>query len=531
MTAPEPPPAVVESPFVGRLEFAGGFPTEATLQRRVRPAGLPAGLPGVPAPPAGRLDVDAFREGLRRDLGADHRPGLRRTSAWTPAGCSLTGNSETVYGTTFLDLKADGPTVLEVPPRVLGFLNDLWMRPLGDLGLAGPDAGAGRTLPRSCPPATHGELPAAGDDGYRGGACARGRTWCGSSCGPSWRRAATSPRRWPRCAQVRVYPWAQRAGPRRRCASSTPPGCPFDTIHPDRRALLRAPGGHDRVRARGRRRPGGRRPAWRSSGSSKGTPFAPDARLRGILEEAARVGSVMAFALCQRAPRRPPDVPGPAVVRPHPRLPGASATPAAGRWSTRMAQMAWFATGRAQAMGHPRPGTGSAYTWTYRDAAGAWLDPARTYRLRLPAPVPAKDFWSVVVYDLWTRSMLANGQPYPSVQLLRPGAPRQRRRGDRPLPRPRATGRVRGELDPHPARHRLVPHSCASTGPTEPWFDQTWTPGDLEPVDGCGAARSARLLRVVRRARRRGPAPVPEHRSPSPSPAGAASAGGAAPAP
>ena len=53
------------------------------------------------------------------------------------------------------------------------------------------------------------------------------------------------------------------------------------------------------------------------------------------------------------------------------------------------------------------------YTWTYRDAHGAWLDAARSYRLHLPGPVPAKNFLSVVVYDLWTRSTLANGQRYP----------------------------------------------------------------------------------------------------------------------
>ena len=47
--------------------------------------------------------------------------------------------------------------------------------------------------------------------------------------------------------------------------------------------------------------------------------------------------------------------------------------------------------------------------------------PSPTYQLRLPGPIPAKDFWSVVVYDVWTRSMLANGQPHPSLSTYSPG--------------------------------------------------------------------------------------------------------------
>ena len=44
-------------------------------------------------------------------------------------------------------------------------------------------------------------------------------------------------------------------------------------------------------------------------------------------------------------------------------------------------------------------------------------------------PIPAKDFWSVVVYDLWTRSMLANGQA-----LARHAADPPQGGADRPLP-------------------------------------------------------------------------------------------------
>ena len=77
--------------------------------------------------------------------------------------------------------------------------------------------------------------------------------------------------------------------------------------------------------------------------------------------------------------------------------------------------MGWFATGSSIAMVKPPPGKGSAYMWTYTDANDDWLDGAKDYSLTLPAPIPAANFWSVVVYDVWTRSILANGQAVASL--------------------------------------------------------------------------------------------------------------------
>lgn len=51
----------------------------------------------------------------------------------------------------------------------------------------------------------------------------------------------------------------------------------------------------------------------------------------------------------------------------------------------------------------------------YRDATGAFLDGAKQYKLHLPPNVPAKDFWSVTLYDPSTRCQLQTDQPYPSV--------------------------------------------------------------------------------------------------------------------
>jgi hypothetical protein len=43
------------------------------------------------------------------------------------------------------------------------------------------------------------------------------------------------------------------------------------------------------------------------------------------------------------------------------------------------------------------PGAGSLYWLSARDAAGAYLDGGRFYRLSVPLPVPDKLFWSITV--------------------------------------------------------------------------------------------------------------------------------------
>ena len=63
-------------------------------------------------------------------------------------------------------------------------------------------------------------------------------------------------------------------------------------------------------------------------------------------------------------------------------------------------------------------GSGSAYAYTAMDANGDWLDGGQTYRLTLPAGIPAKNFWSVDLYDTQTRSLLETDNPYPSVTSL-----------------------------------------------------------------------------------------------------------------
>ena len=66
-----------------------------------------------------------------------------------------TPNSDVIYAMGYLDLKDDGPIVIELPPGLQGILDDFYQRPIcsdgkiegriwcGDVGLPGPDHGKG----------------------------------------------------------------------------------------------------------------------------------------------------------------------------------------------------------------------------------------------------------------------------------------------------------------------------------------------------------------------------------------------------
>jgi hypothetical protein len=139
-------------------------------------------------------------------------------------------------------------------------------------------------------------------------------------------------------------------------------------------------------------------------GIVKGRPFAPDERLRGILDKAARIAAGMASTLSY-SPRDPE-----ATVH------GSWQTGFIGGSHEFMRDGAllldarvlfhYIATGITPAMSQAQVGAGSDYAYTVHDANGDVLDGGRTYRLRVDPNPPAKNFWSVDVYDTQTRSLL-----------------------------------------------------------------------------------------------------------------------------
>jgi hypothetical protein len=125
-------------------------------------------------------------------------------------------------------------------------------------------------------------------------------------------------------------------------------------------------------------------------------------------------------------------------------------------------------------------GEGSQYPWTPLDANGNPFDGARSYKLHLPPNIPVKRFWSVIVYDTQTRSMLQTDQQYPSVSSQNKGLLVNEDGSVDVWFGPEApAGKENNWVQTIPGKGWFM--ILRLYGPLEPWFDGTWRPGEIEP--------------------------------------------------
>ena len=128
---------------VGTLKFFDGIPTKETASLLFESLdlnrGVDAFLNGMPA-----ANFEAGRAGhLARGQEKANQvilfDGLMDSNS-----LFLTGNAGTVYATSFLDLKRDGPTVVEIPAGTgPGIMVDSFTRNIVDMGSPGPNRGNG----------------------------------------------------------------------------------------------------------------------------------------------------------------------------------------------------------------------------------------------------------------------------------------------------------------------------------------------------------------------------------------------------
>jgi hypothetical protein len=126
-------------------------------------------------------------------------------------------------------------------------------------------------------------------------------------------------------------------------------------------------------------------------------------------------------------------------------------------------------------------GKGSQYALAFVDKAGNPFDGAINYRLNVPANAPAKDFWSVVLYDPQTRSELQTSQPFPSKNSTRDKLITNADGSVDIYFGPRApAGKEANWIATVPGKGWFAIFRLY--GPLEPWFSKTWRPGEIEEV-------------------------------------------------
>ncbi len=152
----------------------------------------------------------------------------------------------------------------------------------------------------------------------------------------------------------------------------------------------------------------------------------------------------------------------------------------------------FLATGVTPAMDTQVVGEGSTYPWTAVDANGDAFEGGRNYRLHLPPHVPVATFWSVIVYDTQTRSMLQTDERFPSVSS---------QNKDLQL---NADGSVDVYFGPIPPEGKQS--NWVQTIPGKSWFTILrlyghWSRGSIRAGDLMTLNWSIRLSRRVRRIR------------------------------
>jgi hypothetical protein len=453
------------------LKYVGGYPTAETIRELYDQLDMQraaqAYLDFMPA-----MSMQAVLDAHPRDYGVSETGGMIvyvEPGEGKSIAVGLTYNTESVYASSCVDLKQMGPAVIEVPPKVLGIINDGFMRYVADLGNAGLDRGQGGKY-LLLPPGYEGDVP----EGYFVFRSSTYRNWVmvrGFEQITGQGEAALAYYR----QHFKVLPLGAGAyEPSVVSASFKESNSthardirfferldqmvqyePLSAFTPEQLGLLHA------------------------LGIVKGARFQPDERMRRILSDGVRLGDGMAKAImfASRDPeaRVYPDrhwervfIGGYQFERD-----GARLLDARTLWH-------YGAIVVTPAMEAKMVGVGSQYLATYKDASGAYLDGRQSYRLRLPTGIPAKDFWSVTVYDTETRSLLQNGQPKPSISTY-----------DQPDVNP--DGSVDISFGPRAPEGqeknwvRTVPGKgffvwVRLYGPLEPFFDQTWRPDDIVKV-------------------------------------------------
>ena len=452
---------------IGTLNLNYGYPDAATVRKIYdnldQSRALQAYLLAIPI-----VNQAGMRDSMRK-FGPDNLTDVIWENLVDSKTVELTANNNTVYSFIWLDTHK-GPLVVEVPPMVLGLIDDFWYRWVADIGITGADKGKGGKY-LVLPPGYKGEIP----EGYfvvRPSTYGNWMPFRSFLVDGSTKPGVESVKK-----NLKVYQLADAANPPAMKfvnasgipSNFVPPGdYPFWSLLNE--VIQEEPSEGSDPTTLG---------LFASIGIVKGKPFNPDARMKKILADAANIGAVTARTIAFKM--REKD----AYFYPN----SAWRLPFFGGYKFEVAPgvanldgaafFYYFATGVTPAMAEKMVGEGSQYPWSCQDSQCNPFDGAKTYKLRLPPNIPVKTFWSVIVYDNQTRSMLQTDQQFPSVSSQQKGV---KINPDSSVdvyfgPKPPA-GKEGNWVQTIPGKGWFM--ILRLYGPLEPWFNKTWRPGEIE---------------------------------------------------
>jgi len=495
---------------LGTLEFTDGAPTPATAELLYDHLdfvhafdAFDRAFPGV--------SMAAIRAGFL-SIGVEDNEVLLFSELMDSSSLFLTANCDTLYLLSFVDL-TNGPMVIDVPALgppsgILGAIDDMWFGWVTDFGLSGPDrAQGGKYL--LVGPGYDGRLP---DSGYH---VSHVRTTRAIMLG----RAFMIDNDPAPVAEVirndlRISPYVPGAhgtavgtflAGGSPLAQEPPPtetrftegsGVSFNTLPPVDFGywdLLNDLVQQEPVESAGPETMG----LLASIGIVKGKKFNPDDRMRKILEDAVNVANATGRTV-SLAPRPEegfafyPDsqwlnmlfTGGYQFLDPPPKItadgPVITASDGARKLNARTAFFYGY-TGITPAMCMYLTGIGSQYLMAMRSGDGEFFDGDRSYKLTLPADIPQSRFWSVMLYDRQTRSMLQTDQRMPDIGS---------QTGTVVANDDGATDIYIGPTAPEGHEGNWL-HTAPGKGffvvlrlynPLKSFFDKSWRPSEIEPI-------------------------------------------------
>ena len=476
---------------IGTMQFYDGLPTKRTAQKTFdylkTARAVQVFLSAIPA-----ASVEAMLIG-NREMGVKaSNYVLMMDDLMDSPALFLTGNTDTVYASGVLDLKKDGPTVVEIPVGCgPGTVNDAFFRFVTDMGGVGPDRGKGGTY-LILPPDYKGNLT------YKEGSETVNMK-IGGVTKQVFVSKSPSYMNWlilrgllvdgkPDAASkmfregLKIYPLS-KANNQPQMHFINGSGKPFNTIHannyhfyPELNDVIQ----REHIDLFGPELRG----MMASIGLQKGKEFAPDRHMKELLTDAMEIGNATARSLYFHA-----DMEG--AFKWEGSYWKTGFVGGDYRWlidggngGINLDARTYFfymATVNTPAMAAKFIGKGSQYAFGDRDSDGNFLYGDKNYKINIPANVPAKDFWSIVVYDPQTRSQLQTSQRFPSKNNKKAGLVENSDGSvDLYFGAKAPRGKEGNWIQTVPGKGWFA--LIRLYGPLDPWFDNEWQPGEFELI-------------------------------------------------